>query len=109
MSTAPFDDVLSTDVVLCAGHCLVRLHGELDGVSSPRFAAAVDHALTVGAVVLVDLRRVTFCDLDGLRALEAARTRAARRGVDLRCEGFSPLLRRVAVGVGFEELLASPG
>ncbi|GAB3468451.1 STAS domain-containing protein [Kineococcus endophyticus] len=110
MSTAPLDDVLTTHLHRCGGRCVVRLRGELDTVSGPRVAAALDEVLAcpcAGAAVLVDLRAVSFCDLDGLRTLRAARARAAQRGVDLTCEGCSPLLLRVAAIVGYRELLAA--
>lgn len=110
MTTATLHDVLSVDLHFHPGACSVRLSGELDRLSCPQLAAGVDRALSAcGVVVLVvvDLHHVSFCDLDGLRALEAARTRAERQGVRVRCEGSSPLLRRVASLLGFEELLTS--
>lgn len=114
MSTAPLEDVLSTTLHLTPGHCLVRLHGELDGLSCGQVPAALEKALgevpvEIPVEVLLDLHDVTFCDLDGLRALESARRLAASRGVRLRCAGSSPLLRRVAPLVGFGQLLASGG
>ena len=105
----PLGDVLPTDLHLRPGTCLLRLRGELDGPACPALTAALDRALDASGpgLLLVDLRRVTFCDLDGLRALEAARRRAVRGGGDPRCRGLSPLLRRVARVVGFDELVAA--
>ncbi len=90
MSTAPLDDVLTTHLHRCGGRCVVRLRGELDTVSGPRVAAALDEVLAcpcAGAAVLVDLRAVS-CDLE-------------RTG----CRDL--LLLRVAAIVGCRELLAA--
>lgn len=109
MSTAPLGEILSTHPHACSGRHVVRLHGQLDAVARPSVAATLDDALDrapEGAAVLVDLSGVSFCDLDGLRTLRAARDRAGRRGVQLTCEGCSPLLRRVAALVGCQELLS---
>ncbi|MEZ0166116.1 STAS domain-containing protein [Kineococcus sp. LSe6-4] len=114
MTTAPLDHVLTVDLHVHDGVCALRLCGELDGLSCPQLVPLLDRALATAAAttvvtVVVDLRHVTFCDLDGLRALGAAHRRALARGVDLRCEGASSLLHRVAPVAGFAELFAEPG
>ena len=71
---------------------VVSLHGELDAVGEPLFAAVLDHVLsTDGPQVLVDLRGVPFADTHGLGP-------ALRRGVAI--VDASPRVRRLLAIIG---------
>ena len=73
---------LSVDVA----HGLVQVGGELDRSSAQHLADAVG-ALPSGpaAVWTLDLREVTFCDVQGLRVLQSAQglARSCGRGLHL--------------------------
>lgn len=60
------------------GCALVTAHGELDMLTSPRLAAAIDEALAEAPnLLVVDLTGTTFCGVAAVSALVDARTKAA--------------------------------
>lgn len=62
----------------------VAVSGEVDLSSAYLVSSAIDAELACGRTrVVVDLRRVTFCDAAGIRALVRARDAAERSGADL--------------------------
>jgi anti-sigma B factor antagonist len=80
------------------GASQVRLAGEVDTYTVPDVRAAFDAVpLTAGAVVVVDLREVTFIDSSGLGAVIGLYHRARAAGATLRllCDGVSLRLVRL--------------
>ncbi len=61
----------------------LRVAGEIDLLTAPRFAAALAGALDAEGEVLVDVREVSFMDSTGLRALLEARNQADGEGHEL--------------------------
>ncbi|MEU6965672.1 STAS domain-containing protein [Streptomyces chrestomyceticus] len=60
---------------------VIELHGEIDVWTAPAVRAHLQHLTGPGAVLLVDLRPVTFCDCSGLDALlDAHQQTVLRRG-----------------------------
>ena len=59
---------------------MVRLAGELDVATAPRAARILRAALTLGDVVIVDLRDLVFIDVAGLHVLLDASARARTDG-----------------------------
>ncbi len=63
------------------GAVLVRLEGELDVASAPRFERVLNTALEKGAsTVVLDLSELTFLDSTGIHVLISASRRAADQG-----------------------------
>ncbi|WP_170317114.1 STAS domain-containing protein [Acrocarpospora corrugata] len=60
-----------TCVVMPSGSSLVRLAGELDASNSAAVLAALTRVCHQDARLVVDVSRVTFVDLSGVRALTA--------------------------------------
>jgi len=58
--------------------CIVRVEGEVDLVSAPKLAEALEAADEPGCDLVVDLREVGFMDSTGLRVLLQARDRRRR-------------------------------
>jgi anti-anti-sigma factor len=74
----------------------VGLEGELDISSAPPFAARVSALLDAGiGQVVLDVSRLTFVDVAGLRALLALRVQAEQQLTAVRLTGASTHLRRV--------------
>ena len=63
--------------------CRVVLEGELDLATAPTLELELDRLDWRSGLVLVDLRRLTFIDLAGMRILLAAHARARRHGGEL--------------------------
>ena len=59
---------------------LVRVVGEVDVATAPELLAALLHTIGTSRAVEVDLRRVTFIDCVGLRAVWEAERRACDAG-----------------------------
>jgi anti-sigma B factor antagonist len=74
---------------------LVRVQGEIDVVSRPRFEHAMFEVIDTRSPMIVDMRHVTFCDSTGLNAIVAANRRAAERGVPIALIALPPRVRRV--------------
>ncbi len=58
----------------------LRVAGEIDLLTAPRFAAALAGALEAEGEAVIDVREVSFMDSTGLRALLQARTQADQAG-----------------------------
>jgi anti-sigma B factor antagonist len=58
----------------------LKLSGELDLLSSPHLARAVDGLSSDAELVMIDLRRVEFMDSTGLHVLVQAQQRAQESG-----------------------------
>jgi anti-sigma B factor antagonist len=86
-----------------SGATVVTPVGQLDMDTAPRLHAAL-HQLRVRSVnrIVVDLRKVTYCDSTGLSALALARNYCAEAGGYLRLAVLSPLVLQLlaAVGIG---------
>jgi anti-anti-sigma factor len=65
------------------GSAMVRLAGEIDIVSVEAVRRAVGELEAGTRRIAVDLSRVTFCDMAGVRFLIAARKQASKAGTDL--------------------------
>ena len=92
---------------------LVRLVvvGELDGVTAPRLAAALDAELSVErpTVVALDLAGVDFCSVAGITVVLRARGRAAGAGHTVVVERLSRSVHRVAHACGLGSVLVEEG
>ncbi|HSO97163.1 MAG TPA: STAS domain-containing protein [Acidimicrobiia bacterium] len=75
---------------------VVRVTGELDLATSPRFQATLDEVLASDpATVLLGLEGVTFLDSTGIRAIVAARKQLKARGATLVLDGLSGAVQQV--------------
>jgi anti-sigma B factor antagonist len=80
--------------------------GELDLVSSPIFAQALERARESGAeLIVVDLRRLEFMDSTGLHVLITAQQRAIQSGRRFGAVKGTPPIQRVFDLTGTAELL----
>jgi anti-anti-sigma factor len=78
------------------GWLIVLIRGELDIATAPRFAARFDEFLADGSRDLVlDVSKLTFVDVVGLRAFAALRAQAEQRMVAVRLSGVPPQMRRL--------------
>lgn len=89
-----------TDLAISAisgdGSAVVRLAGELDLSTAPRAEQALVDELTPGSrTLVVDLRRLEFCDAAGLRVFVRTRRRAQEVGAKVRLVHPNRLVRRV--------------
>ena len=91
------------------GFASVLLCGELDIASAPLLEQLYDRAEQQGSrVVAIDLERLTFMDVVGLRAILAADARARKSGPALRLVGAGKAVRRVFYLTGKAGLLDTP-
>ncbi len=91
------------------GETTVSVAGELDLASAEEFSNAVRSALATGGVV-IDLRRVSFMDSAGVRALNTALREAEESGRQLRvCEGMQPIVVQMLELTGMLGLLPIEG
>lgn len=80
---------------------IVTIGGELDVATAPRFVARFDEFLCDGLRhIVVDVSKLTFVDVTGLRALTALRAQAEQRLVAVRLSGVPPQMRRLMRTVG---------
>lgn len=80
---------------------VVSVDGDLDVLSAPRLAAALDEAIAAGATrVEVDLAGVPFVGAVGLGVLCARRVELTGRGGGLRIRSWSPVVARVCAATG---------
>ncbi|SHK55984.1 anti-anti-sigma factor [Pseudonocardia thermophila] len=79
------------------GICVVTVSGALDISTEGRVRAFLAAAIaTPGtALVVVDVDRVTFVGVSGLRAVLDARAKAAERGIAVELVGDQPIVRRL--------------
>ena len=79
-----------------AARTVLCVSGEIDLLTSPRLAAAVACALEGGrADVVIDLARVEFIDVTGIRALHGAASQARDVGGNLVLRSPSRAVRRM--------------
>jgi anti-anti-sigma factor len=110
-------DVLSLPVRACgSGAVIVELAGELDFATAPSLSTAMSElqvrSARPGLLVLLDLSRLDFCDVSGLRAMAAAERKLAGRGARLALVApqrkFMRLLRAARLSGYFEVLPSLP-
>jgi anti-sigma B factor antagonist len=91
------------------GSATVSVAGELDLATADEFSRAVRSGLAAGDVV-IDLRKVTFMDSAGVRALDMAMREAAVSAGSLRvADGMPPSVVQVLKLTGMLELLPMDG
>ncbi len=93
-------DAGGTDLAITSisgdGSAVVSLEGELDLSTAARAEQALVDELVPGArTLVVDLRRLEFCDAAGLRAFVRARHRAQEVGARIRLVHPTRIVRRV--------------
>lgn len=110
-------DVLPLPVRTCgSGTVIVELTGELDFATAPNLSAAMSElqvrSARPGLLVLLDLSRLDFCDIAGLRAMASADRKLAERGARLALvapqRNFMRLLRAAKLSGYFEVLPSLP-
>jgi anti-anti-sigma factor len=80
---------------------IVAIRGELDIATAPRLAARFDEFLSDGLRrIVIDVSKLTFVDVLGLRTLAELRAQAEQRMVAVRLSGVSPQLRRLMRIIG---------
>jgi anti-anti-sigma factor len=85
------------------GGAVLRLHGELDALASPRATRAIDAEVAAGERSLVlDLNHVRFLDSTGIEAIFCAARTLAERGGRLVLSRPSPFCRDVLARVGLD-------
>jgi len=110
-------DVLPLAVRACgSGAVVVELTGELDIATAPSLSAVLSdlrlRSARPGLLVLLDLSRLDFCDISGLRAMTCAGRRLAERGARLALvappRNFMRLLKAAQLSGYFEVLPSLP-
>jgi anti-anti-sigma factor len=86
----------------------IRLHGELDIASTPRFTAAVAEVDPTCPAVVIDLGEVGFIDSTGVGALVAARRNLESRLVAVSIVNPSDRARFLFELTGLGDLIATP-
>ncbi|GAB3110063.1 STAS domain-containing protein [Streptomyces calidiresistens] len=90
-----------------AGPILLRLDGELDHHTVPRFNRELaDLPLSPDTAVILDLSGLEYCDSTGLTALVGAHHRAGTAGCRMGLVGLRPHVERVFVVTGLDRFLA---
>ncbi|GAA2621725.1 STAS domain-containing protein [Actinomadura fulvescens] len=84
---------------------LLRVRGEIDVVSRQKFEKAMFDVVDTGGPMIVDMRRVTFCDSTGLNAVVAANRRAGERGTVMALVGLPERVRRVFRITGIDKFV----
>lgn len=85
---------------------VVDIDGELDLASSPHLAQALEQAFRDAPdKIVLDLRKLRFMDMSGLRVLLSASQRAERRGTELVLTNVRDPIRRVLRLAGVDGLL----
>jgi anti-sigma B factor antagonist len=80
---------------------IVTIGGELDIATAPRFAARFDKFLSDGLRhVVLDVSKLTFVDVTGLRALTTLRAQAEKRMISVRLSGVPPQMSRLMRIIG---------
>jgi anti-anti-sigma factor len=87
---------------------VLQLDGELDLGSSPHLQVEIERALRGGAdSVVVDVRRLRFIDMAGVRVLLVGREHAEREGRRLVLTGVREPIRRVLTLARVGDLLVA--
>lgn len=84
---------------------VVALPALLDHDSAEHVAAALTAGLTSGLVVIADLAATSYCTLEGLAALLAARTTVTAAGAQLRLAAAGPAVRQLLERTGTRQVL----
>jgi anti-sigma B factor antagonist len=87
----------------------VRVAGELDLVTAPELASRLAELDGDGGAIDLDLERVTFVDLAGLRVILDARREARARDRPLRIAVPGRVVARLLELTGSTELLDADG
>jgi anti-sigma B factor antagonist len=91
-----------------AGPYLITATGELDYHTGPRLRACLDDApLESGAVLVLDLSGITYCDSTGVSVLVHAYRRAEAAGATLALAGAAPAIFRLLSFTGLDRLFRS--
>ena len=91
-----------------AGPCLITASGELDYHTGPRLRAALeDVPLESGAVLVLDLSGITYCDSTGVSVLAHAYRRAEAAGATLALAGAAASVFRLLSFTGLDRLFRS--
>jgi anti-anti-sigma factor len=107
MEDASHDEVLSVSTQSEDARVVVALAGELDLHEAKRLSAAMSEVLTGPITAIeVDVRKLTFIDSAGIRAVLIARAEAERLGVAFRLWGASTAVGRIMKIAGVEDLMS---
>lgn len=91
-----------------AGPCLITASGELDYHTGPRLRACLDDApLESGAVLVLDLSGITYCDSTGVSVLAHAYQRTEAVGATIALAGAAPAIFRLLSFTGLDRLFPS--
>ena len=100
-------DALPLALVREGARAVLHVRGELDVATADQLHRALAPVVADPAVtaVVVDLGRLEFCDVSGLRAVLEAAGRLEVRGAALRLRDPSPLVRRVLALLALDDRL----
>jgi anti-sigma B factor antagonist len=88
------------------GFAVLRVAGELDFHTTPRFREVLDKTdLDSGAGLVVDATDLAYCDSTGISALVVAYQRAQAAGSPFGLAGLNPELMRLFRVTGLDEVL----
>ena len=83
---------------------VVAAAGEIDALSAPQFAVAVQDHTATAPELAIDFSAVTFMDSSGLSVLASAVSERGD-GSPIRVRGASPMVRRLLTMSGIDTLL----
>jgi anti-anti-sigma factor len=107
MEDASYDEVLSVSTQSDDARVVVALAGELDLHEAKRLSVAMSEVLTGPITAIeVDVRKLTFIDSAGIRAVLIARAEAERLGVAFRLWGASTAVGRIMKIAGVQDLMS---
>ena len=85
---------------------VARLPDEIDATNSELVRGALREVLdSAPAVLVADMTLTTYCCSEGMQALVDVHQAAQRAGIPLRIAGLHPLVRRMLMLTGINELL----
>ena len=104
----PDANLAVTSQAVQSGPCLITASGELDYHTGPQLIAALeDVPLASGAVLLLDLSGITYCDSTGVSVLANAYLRTEVCGATLALAGAAPSVFRLLSFTGLDRLFRS--
>lgn len=83
------------------GTTIAEISGEIDGRTAPELLEALPPLLQTGAVLLLDMTRVTYMSSAGLRVLLLLHREASAQGARLLLVGVHRELKSVMASTGF--------